>query len=358
MNESLAAVFDGTPGRLELRRFLTPDPAPGEILVRVLGCTICGSDLHSYDGRRSVPVPTVLGHEIVGEIDSIGNAAPAYDLAGQPLRIGDRVTWAIVANCGACFYCRRSLPQKCQRAVKYGHEALRPGQELLGGMAEHCLLVRGTSLVLLPEELPLAVACPANCATATVVAALEAAGELRDRTIGIPGCGLLGLTAAAVVAAAGGRAICIDPQPTRRQLALSFGASQAVAPDEAAEIIRVATDGYGADAILELSGAASVWGMALPLLRTGGRMVLVGSVFPGPPVSFVPEQIIRRHLSIHGIHNYAPRHLLAAVKFLAAHYQQFPFESVVADWHDLQETPLALERAHDANAIRIGLTNA
>ncbi len=356
MNESLAAVFEGTPGRMELRRFPTPAPGPGELLVRVLGCTICGSDLHSYDGRRSVPVPTVLGHEIVGEIVAVGDKASLTDLAGQPLEIGDRVTWAIVAHCGDCFYCRRDLPQKCLHAVKFGHEALRPGRELLGGMADHCLLPRGTSLVKLPAALPLAVACPANCATATVAAAIEAAGPLTDRVFCIQGAGLLGLTAAAMVDAASGTAIVVDPQSSRRQRALEFGARHAVAPDHAADLIRQLTDGHGVDAVLELSGAATAWDMAFPLLRIGGRMILVGAVFPTPPVSFAPEQLVRRQLTVQGIHNYAPRHLLAAVEFLAAHHQRYPFANVVAAWHPLVDVEAAMSCAHDPSVIRIGLS--
>ena len=203
MSKSLAAVFDGIPRRLELREFPVPQPQGQEIVVRVHGCTLCGSDLHSYEGRRAVPVPTVLGHEIVGEIETLGESAPRFDLAGNSLQAGDRIVWAIVASCGECFYCRRGLPQKCQRAVKYGHEAFQPGRELLGGLAEHCLLVPGTAIVKLPDEIPLATACPASCATATIVAALEAAGDVRDRTVCVLGAGLLGLTASAMARAHG-----------------------------------------------------------------------------------------------------------------------------------------------------------
>ena len=74
--QSLAAVFSGTAGSVCLQTIRTPVPQPGEMLVRVEGCTLCGSDLHSIEGRRSVPVPTVLGHEIVGRIQQIGGDQP------------------------------------------------------------------------------------------------------------------------------------------------------------------------------------------------------------------------------------------------------------------------------------------
>ncbi|WP_406695032.1 zinc-binding dehydrogenase [Singulisphaera sp. Ch08] len=295
-----------------------------EILVRVLGCTLCGSDLHSVEGRRSVPVPTVLGHEIVGEIVEFGKSGPTRDLAGQELKIGDRVTWAIVASCGHCDFCDRSLPQKCLNAVKYGHEPFRDGRELLGGLAEHCLLVAGTAIVRLPDRMPLEVACPASCATATIAAALEAAGDLQGRQVCVIGAGMLGLTACAMARVQGAAGIvCVEPNDLRREHALLFGASGVARPDELTAVAAEAVGRHGFDVVVELSGHPSAFEMVWPLIRVGGRLILVGSVFPAPPVSVSLEQIVRRHLTIRGIHNYAPRHLLAAVEFLSAHHGEF-----------------------------------
>jgi len=353
---SLAAVFDGRPHELELRSFPLPEPLRGETLVRILGCTLCGSDLHSFTGRRWVATPTILGHEIVGQIESCGDAPPPRDLAGHELHVGDRVTWSIVAHCGDCFYCLRGLPQKCTAGVKYGHEMLRPGRELLGGLAEHCLLVPGTSIVKLPADLPLAVACPANCATATIAAAIAAAGPMADRAVAVMGAGLLGLTACAM-ARVGGAAevICVDTHAGRAQRALDFGATRAGSPPELAGMVQAATAGYGVDVVLELSGASAALEAALPALCLGGTLVLVGAVFPTPPVALVPEQIVRRNLTIRGVHNYAPRHLLSAVGFLAAEHARFPFAALVSDWHPLADARVAFAQALDPQRIRVGV---
>jgi putative phosphonate catabolism associated alcohol dehydrogenase len=356
MTTSLAAVFDGAAGQIDLRQIPTPEPRGAELLVRVLGCTLCGSDLHSFEGRRTVPVPTVLGHEIVGEVVAVGESAPTRDLGGDLLRMGDRVTWAIVASCGDCFYCRRGLPQKCLRMVKYGHEAFRPGRELLGGLAEHCLLVPGTGIVRLPDDLPLSVACPASCATATVAAATEAAGDLRDRTVCVLGAGLLGLTACAMTRAAGAsQAICVDRHAGRRERSLRFGATHAAAPEELTDLVNGLTERHGVDALLEFTGATAAFTAAWPLVRIGGRVVLVGSVFPDTPVPIALEQIVRRHLTLRGIHNYAPRHLVTAVQFLADQHARFPFAELVAAWHPLGSIRDAFTQAADPQAIRIGV---
>lgn len=369
---SRAAIFAGTPGELRLDTLPTPRPGPGEMRVRVLGCTLCGSDLHSIHGRRQVPVPTVLGHEIVGRIEAWGDAAPPRDATGAPLAAGDRVTWAVVAACGRCLACRRGLPQKCRRGTKYGHEPLRPGRELLGGLAEHCLLVEGTAVVRLPEALPLEIACPASCATATAMAVCEAGGVIdvgaaphhrvtaphdatSDATVCVLGAGLLGLSAIACAAAAGARVICVEPDPHRLTLAQACGATACCPPEAAAAIVESTTGGEGCDAVLELSGASSGWETSWGLVRTGGRIVLAGAVVPVPAVTVEPEQIVRRHVSIHGVHNYAPRHLVTAVAFLAAHGARLPLADLVAEWFPLERIDEAVARAADRGVVRVGV---
>lgn len=355
MSRSRAAVYLGVPGELEIQSIETPTVGPGEILVRVLGCTLCGSDQHSLEGRREVAVPTILGHEIVGEIVAIGAEAPAFDLAGTHLTIGSRVTWAIVANCSNCFFCDHDLPQKCLHAVKYGHEAMRAGRELLGGLAEHCLLVSGTSLVVIPDRLSLSIACPASCATATVAAALESAGSASGKTICVMGAGLLGLTACAMSRYRGAQqVICVDVRSERRERAQRF-ADLTVAPEELAGFRDSESLRLGFDWVLDFTGSPQAFESGWSHVRTGGVVVLVGAVFPADPVSLRMDQVVRRQLTLKGVHNYAPRHLLQAIQFLEATQEQYPWEEMVSTWLPLAEAATAFELARDGNAVRIGV---
>lgn len=356
MRRGRAAVFEGTPGQIELREYPVSPPRPGEILVRVLGCTLCGSDLHSFHGRRSVAVPTVLGHEIVGEIVDVDANMQPRDLAGRSLAVGDRVTWAIVAHCGSCFFCERGLPQKCLHAVKYGHEAIHPGREFLGGLAEFCTLVSGTSLLWLDRQLPLEVAAPANCATATVAAALAAAGDVRGQSVCIVGAGMLGLTACAMARTRGAATIvCVDPIDSRRELAERFGATRAVDPTQLAAAAKRLCGSLGFDLVFEFSGSNAGFQEVWPLARTGGTLVLIGSVFPGPPLEFRLEDVVRRQLTLRGVHNYAPAHLIEAVQFLAGHHAEFPLAELVSRWYSLDEVDDAFCRAAEGDVIRVGV---
>jgi alcohol dehydrogenase len=303
-----------------------------------------------------VPVPTVLGHEILGRIVAFGPEARRVDAWVRPLGEGDRVTWAIVANCGECFYCARDLPQKCEHGFKYGHEPIRPGRELSGGLASHCLLVPGTAIFRVPDEVPDEVACPSSCATATVAAAIEAAGPMDDgRSVLVLGAGMLGVTAAAWSRAMGASdVIACDRDTDRLAAAVAFGVTETCPPSQLAEVVMGATGGRGVDVALEMSGSPEAIEGALPLLRTGGTMVLIGSVFPTRPVPIVPERIVRGCLAVQGVHNYAPRHLRAALAFLAA-YPEYPFGTLVDPWRGLDELDALVASAPPPGALRIGI---
>lgn len=354
---SKALVYSGVPGTLELVELEIPSLGNDQALVRVDGCTLCGSDLHSLHGRRKVPIPTVLGHEIVGTLVELGDLFPRFDILGQPLSIGSRITWSIVAHCGKCFYCQRGLEQKCEHACKYGHMGFESGYALSGGLAEYCMLAPGTSPIKVPEKMPLELITPASCATATVMAAMHclAAPPLHQSHIVILGAGMLGLTACAVAKQKGWQKIVVvEPSTSKQALALRFGASHTLTAEDWIDATKD-NHGYGCDAVLELSGASSMIAPAIESLRTGGQLVLVGTVFPTPAISVLPEQIVRRQLNLHGVHNYTSQHLVQAVQFLDQYGLDFPLAELVTSWQTLEEVHDWIQRGSTTNAIRLGV---
>lgn len=359
---SRAIVFEGPGQPLAARDFRLPTPAGGEMLVAVDCATLCGSDLHTYAGRRETPCPTILGHEMIGRLVELPAGDPPLDLAGHPLAVGDRVTWSLAASCGSCFYCDRGLPQKCERLFKYGHERVDRRHPLSGGLAEHCHLARGTSVVRLPDGLPDEVACPANCATATAAAVLRAAGPLEQSAVLIQGAGMLGLTAAAMARRRGAREVLVvDPDETRLARAARFGATRTVngsaAASVLADVVAEATSGRGVDAALELCGDPAAVEAGLPLVRIGGRYVLAGSVFPARDVAVTAEAVVRRLLRIEGVHNYTPADLLSAVRFLAHAHAEYPFAELVTARFPLAEAEAAFTHAINAKATRVAVVS-
>ncbi|MFF6886081.1 alcohol dehydrogenase catalytic domain-containing protein [Streptomyces sp. NPDC012421] len=317
-------------------------PAPGEVLVRVDLATVCGSDLHTVTGRRPSPVPALLGHEQVGTVVGVGGGDPRC-VDGRPVVPGMRVVWSVTAACGACDRCLRGMTQKCRVLRKYGHEPWDENAPLTGGFATHCVLLPGTAVVAVPDRLPDAVASPASCATATVAAALDAAGALEGRRLLVSGVGMLGLTAVAMAREAGCHVIAVDPEPARRAQALRFGAAEVRDAGPVPEDVDVA---------LELSGHPEGVRTCLRALAVGGTAVLVGSVAPGEPVALDPESVVRGLHSLVGVHNYRAEHLQAAVDFLAARHDAYPFAELVGGTYPLEALDEAVAAARSAVAPR------
>jgi len=346
---SRAVHFKGPEAPLEIAEVAPPPLREGEILVRVLACTLCRSDLHTHAGRRHGPTPSILGHEIVGRIEAFGPATSTLDLAGEPAAVGDRITWSIVVGCGHCFFCERDMPQKCVRLYKYGHEAVTPSQPLGGGLADHIVLVPNTAWLRLPISIPTSVAALANCAGATAASALRAAGSLAGQRILVLGAGVLGVFACAMAKAAGAASVvAVDPQETCRERALVFGADAAfdARQDNLVAALRDATEGLGFDVVLELAGVTPSVATALAAVRIGGTAILVGSVAHCESLPVDPEQIVRRMITLRGVHNYHPSDLQAAVDFLAGPGSRFPFDSLVVESYPLGQVEAAFRSAH------------
>ncbi len=354
--QARAALFDRHGDAFRMSRFLVPRPEAGEVLVRVTCSTICGSDVHTWAGRREEPSPCVLGHEIVGFIDAMGDGPPLFDLRGAPLRVGDRVTWTLMASCGACFFCRHDLPQKCERLVKYGHTKALPGRELSGGFADYCLLKPGTGIIRVPDALPDSLAAPANCAVATVAACCRVAGPLDGAVVAVIGCGVLGVIACAMARSLGAaEVIACDVAPQREAAAHSFGAGHFTTPDGLGPLARDLSAGRGADVVIELSGASPAVALAIEALRVGGTAVIAGTTTPCEPVALDPHQLMRRMLTIRGLHNYAPCDLVAAMDFLESHATSLPFHQLDGGSFSLAEIDLAFAAAATRSGRRVAV---
>ncbi|WLP92502.1 zinc-binding dehydrogenase [Gordonia sp. NB41Y] len=319
-----AAVWRGG-SRIDIVEMPIPAPGPGETIVRIRLAMVCGSDLHTVTGRRQSPCPSVLGHESVGEVVAVGDGATAA--------VGDRVVWSVTVACGECDRCIRGLTAKCRHVRKVGHESFDSGWALSGGYAEHIVLPRGTAVVAVPEGLADAVVAPAACATATVMAAVERAGDLSGLRVLVGGAGMLGMTAAAVCADRGAHVLIADRNRSRLEMSARFGAE----PD----------DGGAVDTILDFTGATEFIRDALSRLEIAGTLVLAGSVTPGPVLDVDPEQVVRRWWTITGVHNYEPRHLQEAVDFLTRTAEQYPWSGLVTAPVPLAEIESALQPTPD-----------
>jgi putative phosphonate catabolism associated alcohol dehydrogenase len=357
-----AAVYMAPNAPFAIKRYPLRPVREREVLVKVTMATICRSDIHSYEGRRPNPCPGILGHEIIGIVEEIGGVA--QDMRGTSLRVGDRITWSEYFSDGPCYYRDvLDMPQKCQGLRKYGHELAEPDPHFLGGFAEYCYIMPGTAILRLPAELSDEEATPLNCGVATMVAVTEAAEIGLGDAVVIQGLGLLGLYGCAMAKARGARLVIgLDAVPARLAVARKFGADHTL--DVAAvrrggaclaAEVRALCKPDGADAVIEVCGVPEVIVDGLAMLRTGGRYVLGGLVNPGANVTIDANVLLRRWLSVRGIHNYHPRHLVQALEFVLANRGRFPFAELVDAKFALEDLTLAFHKASTHSVLRAAI---
>lgn len=352
MNSKIV-VFEKAGEPLKILSTEIPALGPGEILVRNEYATLCRSDISTYTGKRIEKSPTILGHEIVGRIAATAPGEQPLDLQGNPLRIGERVTWAIYAADPAGEMARRGIPQKSPDLFKYGHEQLRPDNTLHGGLAEYTFLRRYTPVLPLPEDIPLPEAAIINCAVATVAGSLRLAGEIRGRRVALWGTGMLGVIACAMYREAGAaEVIALDINEARLEQARPFGATSLLRADR----VDIAT--LQADITVDYSGFPGAMEASVSALNIGGTAVWVGGVCPQERVRLDSEQIIRRLVTIKGLHNYNADDFKAAVDFIVAYHHKYPFDRLVYDGFPLERAEEAFRYAIERNPFRVGIRMA
>ncbi|MEO0897935.1 MAG: zinc-binding dehydrogenase [Bacteroidota bacterium] len=357
---SQAMVFHEVGKPLIWTSFPLHPPEENEAIVELEYASICGSDLHSVFGKRKVPVPGVLGHEMIGEIVALPSTNPPHDMNGEPLALGDRVSWAIAASCDHCFYCEDNIPQKCESLFKYGHERTDSQYPLSGGFARHCYLAPGSKVVKLPKDIPAQLLSPANCATATTAAAFRLAGQTKGKSILITGAGGLGITAVAYARYLGASQVFItDKHESRLKLATSMGAHHTfIVPKDGEQLkteILKQTHDRGIDIILEMSGDKSAIEQGIDLLRIGGIMVWVGSVFPQEAVQLNAEQVVRKIITLKGLHNYSGEDLQEAIQFLISTRDNWDLTQLIEKEFTLERINEAFEYARLNRCLRIGI---
>ncbi len=356
-----AAVMTIAKAPLEIMEYPLVGVDKGWILVKINCCAICGSDLHTWLGHRPSPTPIILGHEIMGEIVEMGQGV-SRDSGGRPLKLGDRITWTIMDNCGKCYYCReKGLMMKCLDLRKYGHDSCAESPHFVGGFAEYCYIMPGTCVIKLPDNLSDEVAASANCALSTTIAGLDSVRKQPGDNILIQGAGTSGVYAAALAKTFGfNRIIVTDVMDSRLDFIKRFGATdvinvRGVKDEELIKTVQDMTRGYGVDIAIEVAGRPEAIPVGLKCLRKGGQYIEQGNAFPGATFTYDASDFIFRMISIRGIHNYDTRHLEWGVDFLQRYQNIFPFKDIVTHSYSLDEINEAMEMANSGKAIRVAV---
>nr|WP_170290886.1 alcohol dehydrogenase catalytic domain-containing protein [Moorella glycerini] len=273
---------------MELRQLPEPEPGPGQVRLKVAYTGICGSDIHIYSGAIELNnYPLVPGHEISGIIDAIGPGVNEW-------KVGERVTTEhTFSTCGHCRYCRQGEYQECAVRRSLGFDTN-------GGFAEY-VIVAADMLHRIPDKLPLEAAALSEPLAAAVHAVAKANIKWGDVVL-IIGPGPMGQLVAQVAKAEGARIIVVGApgDGERLQVASTLGADHTFHTGEEyiKEVLLDLTGGYGADVVLECSGAGGGAVLGLEVIRRQGTYIQVGLF--GKPVELDYEKITYKELTIKG----------------------------------------------------------
>ncbi|MFI2234980.1 Zn-dependent alcohol dehydrogenase [Streptomyces chrestomyceticus] len=254
---------------------------PGKVRVRIRATGLCHSDLSAMSGVLPQPAPFVPGHEGAGEIVEVGDGV-------EGLTAGDRVLMCWLPACGTCLSCKRGQTHLCLAGFMNAGTPnfRRPGADPsdvfgfagTGTFAEE-VVVAANCAVPIPDDVPYEIAALIGCGVTTGLgAAMNTARVVPGASVAVIGCGGVGISAvqgARVCGAA--QIVAVDPVAARREAALRFGATEAVAPEELADVKQRITAGEGFDYVFEVVGRSATARTAYETTRRGGTLCVVGA---------------------------------------------------------------------------------
>jgi L-iditol 2-dehydrogenase len=261
-----AAVYRGV-NDVRVETVSVPEIGPGEVLVKIHTCGICGTDLKKiHTGSHSAP--RVFGHEMSGTIVRTGEGVEGF-------RVGDRVMAYHHIPCGECYYCRKQTFAQCEAYKKVGCTAgFEPSG---GGFAEYIRVmdwIVRKGLVKIPDGVPFEQAAfiePVN----TCYKAIQLLNLKSDETVLVIGQGPIGILLAALAKKTGARVLTSDLYPERHAIAAKFGLTQPLdARGDVVAAAKAVTEGRGADVALVAVGGNALIKVAMDAIRPGGRVML------------------------------------------------------------------------------------
>lgn len=306
-----AAVLRQQSGDFAIEDLDVAEPGPDEIRVRVAACGVCHTDLHIHDGSVPFPLPCVLGHEVSGVVDAVGDDVERFS-------IGDRVVGAFIMPCGRCRQCRAGREELCEPF--FAHNRLNgtlydgrtrlsdaAGQPVwmysMGGLSELAVMPQRAAAPLL-NGLPLADSAIFGCALLTAFGAVRHVAELEaGERVAVIGAGGVGTSIIQVAVALGaGEVIAIDLADDKLAAARAVGATATVNAGDGDPVatVRELTDGAGVDVAFEAIGLPATFRQATEMVADGGRCAVVGIAPAGRLGEVEITRLVRRKLKVLG----------------------------------------------------------
>ncbi|WP_099038213.1 zinc-binding dehydrogenase [Mycobacterium neglectum] len=338
-----AAVLGMIGSDVEVRTYDPPSAREGAVVVDVLHAGICGTDIHLQDGRLSVPLPVILGHEAVGFVRELG-AGVDVDATGAPLSEGDLVVWASSIPCGHCYYCVALTEYSlCEHRRIYGiNQSAHVWPQLSGGWAERIYLQPGTAIFRVPETVSGLDVIALGCAGPTIVHGLLGKAEPRTgESVVVQGAGPVGMAAAMYARLAGAGIVVLVGGPSSRiKVAEQLGVCDVAVdldeyrtPDARLQAVLDAVPGRrGADLVVEATGHPSAVAEGIDMARRGGRYLVVGQYTDHGTTPINPHIVTRKQLEVHGSWAFSAEHYARYIATLPQLTERFDVARLVTEY--------------------------
>ncbi len=320
----MKALFLTAVGQTEIQEIDKPIPKSDEVLLKIGMVGFCGGDLNGFKGLFELQeYPNVLGHEVGGTIEAMGNQVP------NTFKIGDKATVYPYLNCGKCISCRKGRRNACQDNKTMG--VRRPGA------MTHYISIHWQDLFL-SEKLSLKELALVEPLTVGFHAAARGRVTNKDK-VAVIGCGIVGMGAIASAVNRGAEVIAIDIDDSKMEIAKKIGVAHTINTniENLHEALMRITDGDGPDVIIEAVGNAITYRAAVDEVAYTGRVVCIG--YAKSAVEFNTGIFVRKEIEILGSRNCTDE-FPEVIAYLEA--GKFPVEEVISKLVSLEDAGAAL----------------
>lgn len=376
--ESFRAATLVARSTIEAREFPLASPGAGALVVRVLAAGICGTDKHIYAGQgriyvgtvreRDVPLPIILGHEVVARVHTVGPGDPR-DFYGEPLTPGDRVVICPEVVCGRCFECRHAVGYPwCEQVEAYGNTLAAVGDPVLGGgFAESMYLVPGTFVYRVPVELPdsLAAITEVMAVTFGLDRIFQRSNYPREGFASGQGALVLGAGPVGVLHGLKARWLGATPvavverTPHRTEVARAMGLSaiqaeigRCDARSLGAELVQVFGP-RGPAVVVDAIGSGASFDFALQAVGRCGVVLEVGAFTQSDFARVDPHQLLARNVTVLGVANHPYTAYGPSFRLLLQHRDDVPWERFFSHRFPVGEGDAAMRTACSEHSMKV-----
>ncbi len=358
------------PKKIEVKEFPIPEVLEDDdILVRVEGCGVCGTDVHEWKGDPFGLIPVVLGHEGTGEVIGLGKNVK-FDTAGNPIKIGDKLVTSVI-SCGECHICRNhpANTNLCDKQGVFGLIGHNDAQPLNGWFATHLLIrAKGATYFVVNElDLKERMILELACVCVHALKRAQTTGLMNFNTkVLIQGLGPVGLVMISVLRAAGiNHIIAVDGTPMRLEMAKKLGAKTVInfrehtTLDERVAIVKGVTSGAGADFAFQCTGAPPAAADIYAYIRRGGGLCEMGFFVNNGEYSVNPHfAMCNKEINLVGSWDYSADDYPTTVAFLKqAREMNIPIKDLITHTYSLEELNEAMETNVAQKGIKICYVN-